>query len=269
MTGRNRSGRLLGISLGPRLLVLRELVRHVGSMIPEMLNRFMFHRFWGEGILSTGAQFVMDSYEDVSLRNRFRYVDVNTSGSQPLEVFADTEILPGMFFPQAVAMLTELFSQNTGKLVRVTTGAEIEGAMNATLICYGNSDSNAKTFDVEASSEKSLCQFVFDVTGQRAFQLGEQLYTMETRGGITYDKAILLRLTNRQNPNYCYVVCAGLSEWGSLAAVYYLTKKWKVLHDRFDESWKRRDFCVLLDVQSGQFENAREVASVVRLTPIF
>jgi hypothetical protein len=64
-------------------------------------------------------------------------------------------------------------------------------------------------------------------------------------------------------------VCAGLSEWGSLAAVYYLTKKWKVLHDRFDKSWHRRDFCVLLDVESGQFENAKEVASVVRLAPLF
>jgi hypothetical protein len=63
-------------------------------------------------------------------------------------------------------------------------------------------------------------------------------------------------------------VCAGLSEWGSLAAVYYLTKKWKVLHKRFDRFWRRRDFCVLLEVQSGQFENATEVASVVRLSPL-
>jgi hypothetical protein len=166
-------------------------------------------------------------------------------------------------------MLTELFLQHTGKVVRVGTDTEGEDAMNATLICYGNSDSNQKTFDVEVSSEESLCQFVFDVTGQRAFQLCEQLYTIESRGGITYDKAILLRLTNPQNPNHCYVVCAGLSEWGSLAAVHYLTKKWKVLHHRFDKSWKRRDFCVLLDVQFGQFENAREVASVVRIAPRF
>jgi hypothetical protein len=92
---------------------------------------------------------------------------------------------------------------------------------------------------------------------------------LENRNGKTYDKAILLRLTNPQNPDHCYIVCAGLSEWGSLAAVYYLTKKWKVLQKRFDIFQQRRDFCVLLEVQSGQFENAREVASVVRLTPLF
>ena len=166
-------------------------------------------------------------------------------------------------------MLSALFLRHTGKLLRIATDTETEQAINATLICYGNSDSNLKTFDIEVSSENTLCQFVFDESGQRAFQVGEQIYSIEKRSGITHDKAILLRLTNPQNPNYCYVVCAGLSEWGSLAAVYYLTKKWKVLHKRFDIGRQRRDFCVLLDVQSGQFENAREVASVVRLTPLF
>jgi hypothetical protein len=261
-------GRHLTMRVVPPLLVLWELVRYVGKIFPETWNRFIFHRFWGDGILSTNAHFVMDSYEDIRLRSGFRHVETHTAGAQP-EIFADTEIIHGTFFPQAVEMLTALFLQHTGKLVLVATDTEVEHAMNATLICYGNSDSNLKTFDIEISLEKALCQFVFDGTGHRAFQVGEQLYTIESRSGITYDKAILLRLTNPQNPNHCYVVCAGLSEWGSLAAVYYLTKKWKVLHNRFDKSWHRRDFCVLLDVQSGQFENAREVASVVRLAPLY
>ena len=264
----NSPRRLLTRHIVPPLLVLRELIRYVGRILPETWNRFIFHRFWGEGILSTSAHFVMDSYEDVRPRSGFRRVEVHPAGVQP-ETFADTEIIHGVFFPQAAAMLTALFLQHTGKLVRVTTGIEVEPALDATLICYGNSDSNLKTFDIEVSSEKALCQLVFDGAGQRAFQLCEQLYTIESRGGTIYDKAILLRLTNPENPNHCHVVCAGLSEWGSLAAVYYLTKKWKVLHSRFDRSWRRRDFCVLLDVQSGQFESSTEVASVVRLAPLF
>ncbi len=259
--------RLLTTHVAPPLLVLRELARYVGKIFPETWNRFIFHRFWGEGILSTSVCFVMDSYENVRLGSGFRATEAHTAAEQP-KIFADTETIHGTFFPQAVAMLTALFLRHTGKLVRVVTDTEVAHASNETLICYGNSDSNLTTFDIEISSEQDLCQFVFDSTGQRAFQLCEQVYTIESRDGITYDKAILLRLNNPQNPNHCYVVCAGLSEWGSLAAVYYLTKKWEVLHKRFDKSWQRRDFCILLDVQSGQFENAREVASLVRLAPL-
>jgi len=52
----------------------------------------------------------------------------------------------------------------------------------------------------------------------------------------------------------------------AVEAVRISHKEWKVLHKRFDRFWRRRDFCVLLEVQSGQFENATEVASVVRLS---
>ncbi len=250
-----------------RLLMPLELAKHLGKAFPDTWNKFLFRRFWGEGGLSGDAYLVVDNYEDVRLRHslRFRRDFSQPRGTQDL---VDNEITYGKLLPNAAAMLSALFFRHTGKLLRIATDTEVEQAMNATLICYGNSDSNLKTFDIEISSENALCQFVFDGTGQRAFQICEQLYSIENRSGKTYDKAILLRLTNPQDPNHCYVVCAGLSEWGSLAAVYYLTKKWKVLHKRFDRFRQRRDFCVLLEVQSGQFENAREVASVVRLAPL-
>ena len=90
---------------------------------------------------------------------------------------------------------------------------------------------------------------------------------MESRGGVIYDKAIVLRLNNRDNSARCHVVCAGLSEWGSLAAVYYLTTRWKELHKRYDGFGHRRDFCVLLEVPCGEFENAREVLSAACWEP--
>jgi hypothetical protein len=122
---------------------------------------------------------------------------------------------------------------------------------------------NFKTFDIEAWSGSSLCQFLFTENGQRAFRLAGQLHSMESRGDAIYDKAIVLRLTNRQESNRPHVVCAGLTEWGSLAAVNYLTKNWKDLRKRFDSFGQRRDFCVLLEVRCGQFEKVRELTSVV------
>jgi hypothetical protein len=241
------------------VLVLRELARYAGNVIPGAWSSFRFRSFWGPGILSSDVYFVMDSYENVMLRSSFQRAMAPSGG----EFLGGREIIHGTFAPQAAAMLTALFQRHSGKILRIATDAELGHKRNATLICYGTSDSNSKTLDVEASSGNELCQFSFDESGQRAFRLGGQLHSMENRGGITYDKAILLRLTNRDDRSHCHVVCAGLSEWGSLAAVYYLTKKWKALHQRFDRYGQRRDFCVLLEVPCGQFENAREVTSAV------
>ncbi len=250
----------------PPLLLLRDLIRYAGRSFPDTWNTFLFCRFWGGGILSGDTYLVIDSYEDVRLRNSFQSAVADPWHEQPRSS-ARSEIIHGTFSPQAAAMLASLFLRHTGKTLRIATDTEVGHKLDATLICYGTSDSNFKTFDVEVSSESDLCQFSFDGTGQRAFRVGGQLYGMENRGGVTYDKAVLLRLASRQDADHCHVICAGLTEWGSLAAVEYLTKTWKTLHRRFDRSGRRRDFCVLLEVPCGQSGNVREIASAVWLEP--
>jgi len=258
--------RFVTTALTPPLLVLRDLATQFAGIAPEALDRIRFRRFWGDGGLLTDVYFVTDSYEGITLRNRFRFQEA-MSGRGVLETLAGNTIVDGAFSPQAAAMLTALFLRHGENRLRVVTDAEASAGSNASLICYGTSDSNCKTFDVEARSGSSLCQFQADANGQRYFRLAEQSFSMENRDGAIYDKAIVLRLTNRDEPAHCHVVCAGLSEWGSLAAVYYLTTRWKELHKRYDAFGHRRDFCVLLEVPCGQFENVREVLSAACWEP--
>jgi len=243
----------------PPFLVLSDLARQAANVVPETCDRFSFRRFWGDGILSADAYFVMDSYENVRLRNNFR----NADPPEKPDTFIGSEIIRGSFCPQAAAMLTALFLRHSGKVLRIATDTEPGLKRDSILICYGTPDMNFKSFDVEAWSGSSLCQFLFTSNGTRAFRLAGQLHSTENRGGVIYDKAIVLRMTNRHDSNRPHVVCAGLTEWGSLAAVHYLTRNWKDLHKRFDSFGKRRDFCVLLEVPCGQFENAKELSSVV------
>jgi hypothetical protein len=246
----------------PPLLVSWDLLTQVARIVPETSDRFSFRRFWGDGSLSAEPYFVMDSYENVRLRNDFRKMEM-LAAPEHLQRFTGSEIVYGAFSPQAAAMLTALFWRHTGKVLRVAADTDPRHGGDSILISYGTADSNFKTFEIEAGSGSVLCQFLANASGRRAFRLGGQFYSMESRGGVAYDKAILLRLTGQPDANHCHVVCAGLSEWGSLAAVYYLTRKWKELHKRFDRFGRRRDFCVLLEVECGQFENAREVISAV------
>jgi hypothetical protein len=254
--------RLFRAQAASPFLVISDAARQVANIIPETWDRFCFRRFWGEGILSADAYFVMDSYENVRLRNNFRNAEPQTP-----EPFAGAEVVRGAFCPQAAAMLTALFLRYSGKVLRIATDTEPSLRRDAILICYGTPDMNFKSFDIEAWSGSSLCQFLFTPDGRRAFRVAGQVHSIEKRAELTYDKAIVLRLTNRHDFNRPHVVCAGLTEWGSLAAVHYLTQNWKELQRRFDSFGKRRDFCVLLEIQCGQFENSRELSSVVWWEP--
>jgi hypothetical protein len=258
--------RFVTTTLTPPLLVLRDLATHLARTVPEASDRIRFRRFWGDGSLLTDVYFVTDSYEGITLRNRFRFHEA-MSGQGVLETLAGNTIVDGAFSPQAAAMLTALFLRHGENKLRVVTDADASAGPNASLICYGTSDSNCKTFDIEARSGSSLCQFQVDANGQRSFCVAEQVFSIESRSGVIYDKAIVLRLNNRDDSAHCHVVCAGLSEWGSLAAVYYLTTRWKELHKRYDAFGHRRDFCVLLEVPCGQFENARELLSAACWEP--
>ena len=86
--------------------------------------------------------------------------------------------------------------------------------------------------------------------------MGGVIYPIEIRNGVVYDRAVLLKVRSPQNKDRTYVICAGLSEWGSLAAVSHLARRWKDLYRAF----KKDEFCLVLEVQFGQYENADEIA---------
>jgi hypothetical protein len=251
--------RFVATYLGAPVSVFAEQASQAARVFTDSWNKFLFRRFWGESISSKDVDLVIDSYENVVLRNRFRWTDSDHKQTQGFS----GEVIPGTFSPQATAMLTALFLRHTGKGLRIVTDMEQANKKGGALICYGSSDSNFKTFELEAESGGVLCQFTFNDAGERGFRVGGNVHSIEKRDGVTYDKAIVLRLAGQQDAGQCQVVCAGLSEWGSLAAVHYLVRNWRILHRRFDGFGQRRDFCVLLEVPFGLWEQARERASAV------
>ena len=251
--------RFIASHLGAPVSVLAQQATQAARVFTDSWNKFLFRRFWGESISSRDVDLVIDSYENVVLRNRFRWTD---SDHKQAEGFTG-EVVQGTFSPQATATLTALFLRHTGKGLRIVTDMEEANKKGGALICYGSPDSNFKAFELEAESGGALCQSTFNDSGERGFRVGGNVHSIEKRDGVTYDKAIVLRLAGQQDAGECQVVCAGLSEWGSLAAVHYLVTNWKVLHRRFDGFGQRRDFCVLLEVPFGHCQEARELASAV------
>src|SRR5580700_9541749 len=92
----------------PPLLVLRDLATQFAAIVPDAWDRARFRRFWGDGSPLSDVYFVTDSYEGVTLRNRFRFEEA-ISGRGALETLAGNTIIDGAFLPQATAMLATLF----------------------------------------------------------------------------------------------------------------------------------------------------------------
>jgi hypothetical protein len=127
------------------LLVLWDIVKSTCGLFPRIWNRFVFGQFWGRGILSSDVLFVIDSYEDVRLRSGFRRAEAQ-SRQPATDETGGGEIIHGTFSPQAAAMVTAVFLRYTGRVPRIVTDTEVHQKRDATLICYGTSDSNFKTF---------------------------------------------------------------------------------------------------------------------------
>jgi len=67
--------RFIGSHLGAPVSVLAEQASQAARVFTDSWNKFLFRRFWGESISSRDVDLVIDSYENVVLRNRFRWRD--------------------------------------------------------------------------------------------------------------------------------------------------------------------------------------------------
>jgi hypothetical protein len=68
------------------------------------------------------------------------------------------------------------------------------------------------------------------------------------------DYGLVLKIPNLRFPNHFFFVCAGLGEWGTSGASWYLASKWKQLHKEFGDA-----FGVVVEVEIGSDESARRV----------
>src|SRR5213079_1352622 len=106
---------------------------------------------------------------------------------------------------------------------------------NATFICYGSSDTNLKTYDIEHLPGQTFFKLDFDAKGDRHWQVDGRSFAALANA----DHGILVRLRNPHFPTHWLFVCAGLGEWGSSGATRYLFSRWDSLLRQFHDE----EFC--------------------------
>jgi hypothetical protein len=69
---------------------------------------------------------------------------------------------------------------------------------------------------------------------------------------------MLLRIKNPRYPEHFLFICAGIGEWGTSGAAYYLFHHWKELYKKHEQ----QDFCKVIEVDIGSDDSAREIFSL-------
>lgn len=233
-----------------------EVARQIARAVPRGVSTYRFGKFFGDASLkATGVAVVLDPYEHPAPRSGVaRYVKRMDGRGPDLPVIGEDVVL-GKNTVRVVSHFTHFFTTNSagGKTVPFVLDREASADWDRTFFCTGSPDTNIKTFDIFALPEQQFVKAVYGSAGLRVWDMGGVEYGFEAGR----DRAVLLKMRNPHFPKHSLVVCAGLGEWGSTGAAWFLTRKWTALAKRFGA----KDFCLIIEVNPGSDESAREVAA--------
>ena len=149
---------------------------------------------------------------------------------------------------RAAAHLIEGLSGIASIHIRAISDNDVASDWNGTFINLGCSASNIKTDHIKHLPENHWLRE--DINGKFEFKDGQ---TAEMEG--RYDKGIIMKVTNPYFAGHALFICAGLGEWGTSGAAWFLATKWRHLSKRFGDN----SFLIVVSVAKGSDQSAREI----------
>jgi hypothetical protein len=122
----------------------------------------------------------------------------------------------------------------------LTSDNDAETLLDSNFIALGGPRSNYKTEDILASPANTFV----DINAAFSLKTGEALPSVCNN---EIDHGIILRITSPQFPRRSWIVCAGLGEWGTSGAAWYLANKWEELLSAVHPVAYRLGFCSIPD----------------------
>ena len=245
--------------------IFYDIAKGFALSIPDAILNYKFKKFFGKNAFKNNKIYlVVDPYEHPIARSKMA-VPVNRfikdfKGLQPNAQLVGEDKLLGTNVTRVIKYASATFGKILKKTnpIKIVLDEEVFAVWEGTYICSGSSDSNIKTLAFERLPENNLYKFEFDKSGSRCFKITDQTFSLEPNGK---DLGIIARLKNPHSKDNYIFVCAGLGEWGTSGANYYLFKNWSELHKKF----KKDNFCLVVQVDL----NSDETARVIREYPVY
>jgi hypothetical protein len=138
---------------------------------------------------------------------------------------------------------------------KIGTDEEFHANWNGTFICLGSSDSNMKTKEILELAENHFYDFGFNEKGERNIVNNANGKTFNVSSDPPMDYGMIVKINNQRYPGNSLIVCAGLGEWGTSGAAYYLSSRWEALYKRYGN----KSFGCIIRVNYGSDESVELV----------
>ena len=144
----------------------------------------------------------------------------------------------------------------------LTSDLDIESSANAldTSFLSLGALSNYKTVDILQDTSNNLVEMTTDCF----YQINTKNPILKLEQG--YDYGLILKIRPKDYPHRVWVTCAGLGEWGTSGAAYYLANNWRNIINKTSAWWnplcfgKGRNFAVIVRVVPEKDDSAKLIA---------
>lgn len=242
---------IVGIASGLLTFCIIGSIRYIISRVKRRHLRKLF----GEDIVSSNAFHLV--YAEFVLP---KIIDGHLLPAHPFT--KPSRETPGISFSirnpisssevRATKYLAESLFKEKGNTLMLSSDIELLDKLSISFIAFGGPLSNYKTNDVMENKGNELIKF----DNSKFFSVKSRVEVLKPVG--RYDYGIILKIHPKQFPEKTWFACAGLDEWGTSGAAWYLAKKWKELY----KFAKNSPFAVIVRVRKGQDESAEIVVKV-------
>lgn len=154
---------------------------------------------------------------------------------------------------KSIYYLSELFGRIVKTSPRLVSDEEIEEKLDISFCSIGGLN-NLKTRDLLRSDENTFYDFGETESGMAIISKRDP--TSMFGNDVAHDFGFIIKVTPKNFPNRVWIAVAGLGEWGTTGAMWFLVKNWKKMP-------KGRSFGMVVKVRGGQDESAEVMETLV------
>jgi hypothetical protein len=153
---------------------------------------------------------------------------------------------------RAAKYLSEVLGRDTDRTPLLISDIELSNRLNISFVSFGGPASNYKTRDI-LRPENNL--FVFSDIVSFIFDRMRQVGIIPEHD---FDYGIILKLHPFQFPQKTWITCAGIDEWGTSGAAWYLAHKYGDIWEYANNS----AFLIIVRVRRNQDESAEPIIRI-------
>lgn len=225
-------------------------------VIPKTYRKYQLQKFWGRGVLGADFAIAYGTLLDSRLTQgnnppEFRYVKRYHDGRE-LEIqgpwgniVGDCEIRSSSYIINTLST----FRKNAVEIVADSYGFT---NLKRTFVALGSPSSNEISDLALREPNNTFLRFSQDSQGAFIFDIATNTKFRGFQEPVRRDYGIIVKLKNERFPGHYFFVCAGLGEYGTSGASWYLANKWNEL--------KNKDqFGIIVEVEPGSDESTRKI----------